>query len=184
MDKDKLQLLLVEDDIDLATAVIDYFELENIQCDHAANGVSGFNLIISNHYDAVILDLNLPKMDGLSVANNLRADGFDIPILMLTAKDTLDDKLQGFAQGADDYLVKPFAMEELIVRVQVLAKRRSGQVKKLSVLGLTLDMKQQQVCYNQKALKLSPTGFKILEALMLASPQPVSRDKLIISEGS
>jgi len=181
MDLNKLQLLLVEDDIDLATAVIDYFELEKIQCDHAANGLSGFNLIKSNNYDVVILDLNMPKMNGLEVCEKLRAQGIDVPILMLTAKDTLDDKLQGFSKGADDYLVKPFAMEELIARVQVLSRRRSGQVDKLNVCGLELDNKQQVITRDSVPLKLSPISYKILETLMLASPNPVSRDKLIQS---
>ncbi|WOT04201.1 response regulator transcription factor [Shewanella youngdeokensis] len=178
---DKLQLLLVEDDIDLATAVIDYFELENIQCDHAANGLSGLNLIRANHYDAVILDLNMPKMNGLEVCETLRTQGIDVPILMLTAKDTLDDKLTGFAKGADDYLVKPFAMEELIVRVQVLSRRRSGQVTTLSACGLELDTKQQVICRAGSPLKLSPTGYKILEVLMRASPNSVSRERLMQS---
>lgn len=181
MDLNKLQLLLVEDDIDLATAVIDYFELEKIQCDHAANGLSGFNLIKSNNYDVVILDLNMPKMNGLEVCEKLRAQGIDVPILMLTAKDTLDDKLQGFSKGADDYLVKPFAMEELIARVQVLSRRRSGQVEKLNVCGLELDNRQQVITRDSVPLKLSPISYKILETLMLASPNPVSRDKLIQS---
>ena len=181
MDLDKLQLLLVEDDIDLATAVIDYFELEKIKCDHAANGLSGFNLIKSNSYDVVILDLNMPKMNGLEVCETLRSQGIDVPILMLTAKDTLDDKLQGFSKGADDYLVKPFAMEELIARVQVLSRRRSGEAKKLSVCGLELDSHQQIITRHSTPLKLSPTNFKILETLMLASPNPVSREKLIQS---
>lgn len=181
MDLDKLQLLLVEDDIDLATAIIDYFELEKIQCDHAANGLSGFNLIKANHYDVVILDLNLPKMNGLEVCEKLRAQGIDVPILMLTAKDTLDDKLQGFAKGTDDYLVKPFAMEELIVRVKVLSQRRSGQVKKVTACGLALDTQQQVIFRDDVPLKLSPISFKILETLMLASPNPVSRDKLMQS---
>lgn len=181
MDSDKLQLLLVEDDIDLATAVIDYFELENIQCDHATNGLSGFNLITTNNYDVVILDLNMPKMNGLEVCEKLRSQGIDVPILMLTAKDTLDDKLQGFSKGADDYLVKPFAMEELIVRVQVLSRRRSGQVKILNVCGLELNAKQQTASRGGIPLKLSPISFKILETLMLASPNPVSREKLVQS---
>ncbi|TEW54581.1 response regulator transcription factor [Psychromonas sp. RZ22] len=181
MDTDKLQLLLVEDDIDLATAIIDYFELDKINCDHASNGLSGFNLIQSNHYDVVILDLNMPKMSGLEVCEKLRSQGIDVPILMLTAKDTLDDKLEGFSKGADDYLVKPFAMEELIVRVQVLSRRRSGQMQKLAICGLELDTKQQTIARNTMPLKLSPINFKILETLMLASPEPVSRDKLIQS---
>jgi len=179
MDLDKLQLLLVEDDIDLASAVIDYLELEDIHCEHASNGLSGLNLIKNNHYDAVILDLNLPKMNGLEVCEMLRAQGIDVPILMLTAKDTLDDKLIGFAKGADDYLVKPFAMQELIVRIQVLSRRRSGQITKLSVCGLTLDTQQQSITLQGAPLKLSPTAFKILETLMRASPNPVSRDKLM-----
>jgi len=179
MGLDKLQLLLVEDDLDLATAIIDYFELENIPCDHAANGLSGFNLIKCNHYDAVILDLNMPKMNGLEVSEKLRELGIDVPILMLTAKDTLDDKLLGFEKGADDYLVKPFAMEELIVRVQVLSRRRSGQITTLKAGNLVLDSKQKTITYADTPLKLSPIGFKILEILMRTYPNPVSREDLI-----
>jgi len=181
MDLDKLQLLLVEDDIDLAAAVIDYLELEDSHCEHASNGLSGLNLMKNNQYDAVVLDLNLPKMNGLEVCETLRAQGIDVPIIMLTAKDTLDDKLAGFAKGADDYLVKPFAMEELIVRIQVLSRRRSGQVTKLNVCGLTLDTQQQSITLQGAPLKLSPTAFKILETLMRASPNPVSREKLMQS---
>lgn len=181
MELDKLQLLLVEDDIDLATAIIDYLELEDISCDHISNGLSALNLIVSNHYDAVILDLNIPKMSGLEVSETLRSRGVDVPILMLTAKDTLDDKLIGFAKGADDYLVKPFAMQELIVRIQVLSRRRSGQISKLKVCGLELDSQQQTITLQDTPLKLSPTGFKILETLMRANPNPVSRDKLMHS---
>ncbi|OED84186.1 response regulator transcription factor [Vibrio splendidus] len=176
---DKLQLLLVEDDLDLATAVIDYLDLEDIQCDHAANGLAGLNLIETNRYDAVILDLNLPKMNGLQVCENLRVQGIDTPVLMLTARDTLDDKLTGFSKGADDYLIKPFAMEELIVRAQVLAKRRSGQVSRLSVSDLEIDLKQHQAYRASSPLKLSPTALKILEVLMRSSPNPVSRETIM-----
>ncbi|GGP88586.1 response regulator transcription factor [Shewanella ulleungensis] len=179
MTTDKLQLLLVEDDLDLATAVIEYFELEDILCDHSANGLAGLNLIQQNHYDAVILDLNLPKMNGLQVCESLRSQGIDVPVLMLTARDTLDDKLSGFANGTDDYLVKPFAMEELIVRVKVLARRRSGQVQRLSVADLTVDVQQKQAFRQTVELKLSPTALKILTVLMRASPSPVSREKLM-----
>lgn len=181
MSTESLTCLLVEDDIDLATAVVDYLELEDIQCDHAANGYAGYNLVQQNDYDVLILDLNLPKMSGLEVCEKLRQQGMDIPVLMLTARDTLDDKLTGFSKGADDYLIKPFAMEELIVRAQVLARRRSGQVAKLNVSDLMLDLNQKQAFRNNQPLKLSPTALKILEVLMRASPNPVSRESLMRS---
>lgn len=176
-----LNLLLVEDDIDLATAVIEYFELEDIQCDHVANGVAALHLIEQNLYDAIVLDLNLPKMNGLEVCEKMREQGIDTPVLMLTARDTLDDKLIGFSKGADDYLIKPFAMEELIVRIQVLAKRRSGQISRLSVADLELDVQQKRAFRCKQPLKLSPTAIKILEVLIRESPQVVSRDKLMQS---
>lgn len=178
---DNLQLLLVEDDIDLATAIIDYLELEDIQCDHAANGLSGYHLIESNRYDVVVLDLNLPKMNGLEVCEKIRSQGIDVPILMLTARDTLDDKLNGFSKGADDYLIKPFAMEELIVRAEVLSKRRSGQVRKLKVEDLELDLQEKNATRSGQVIKLSPIGIKLLECLLRESPTPVSRDKLMQS---
>jgi len=178
MKSDKLCFILVEDNLDLAGAVIDYLELEGIQCDHAANGASGLTLIKTNQYDVIILDLNLPKISGLDVCEQLRESGIDIPVLMLTARDTLDDKLIGFSKGADDYLVKPFAMEELIVRTKVLAKRRSGQVSQLSVADVVLDIKQKKVVRNNQLLNVSPIGLKILELLMRASPEPVSREKI------
>lgn len=174
-----LNLLLVEDDIDLATAVIDYFELEDIQCDHAGNGVLGLNLIEKNRYQAIILDLNLPKMSGLTVCENIRNQGIDTPVLMLTAMDTLEDKLTGFAKGADDYLVKPFAMEELIVRVKALSKRRSGQVTVLKVAGIELDLDKMKASLSGYTLKLSPIAFKILEVLLRNSPNAVSRDFIV-----
>ncbi|GEA49875.1 DNA-binding response regulator [Vibrio inusitatus NBRC 102082] len=181
MNTEKLQLLLVEDDLDLATAVIDYLELEDIQCDHAANGVAGFNLIAQNPYDAVILDLNLPKMNGLEVCEKLRFLGIDVPVLMLTACDTLDDKVAGFSKGADDYLVKPFAMEELIVRAQALSRRRSGQVTCLKIEGVELDLKAQKVIRDGTELKITPIAIKLLNILMRESPNTVSREKLMKS---
>ena len=174
-----LNLLLVEDDIDLATAVIDYFELEGIQCDHAANGVAGLNLIEANHYHTVILDLNLPKMNGLSVCESMRTKGIDTPVIMLTARDTLDDKIAGFEKGTDDYLIKPFAMEELIVRVKALSRRKSGQVTKITACGVELDLDKKEARAGSQKLKLSPTALKVLEVLLRERPNIVSRENLI-----
>lgn len=174
-----LNVLLVEDDLDLAATVIDYLDLESIECDHAANGVAGLHLTQQNSYQVLLLDLNLPRMDGLTLCESLRKEGNDTPVLMLTARDSLDDKINGFRAGTDDYLVKPFALQELVVRIHALAKRRSGQVSRLQVGSLELDANLKQAWRNNVELKLSPTTFKLLETLMRASPEPVKRETLI-----
>jgi DNA-binding response OmpR family regulator len=174
-----INALLVEDDLDIAGAVVDYLGLESIDCDHAADGVAALSLVRSQDYDMLILDINLPRLDGLSVCARLREEGFDVPILMLTAMDSLDDKLAGFDSGTDDYLVKPFSMDELLARVRALSGRRSTQVRKLQVSDLVLNLNQKSVIRAEESLRLSPTGLKLLESLMRASPDPVSRRALI-----
>lgn len=174
-----INVLLVEDDIDLASTVVDYFELEDLYCDHAANGVQGLSLIEANEYQVIILDLNLPKMDGLSVCQRVRENSDDTPILMLTARDSLNDKVAGFDAGTDDYLVKPFEIEELLVRVKALSKRRSGQASKLIVGDLVLQLKTKSATFSEKGMKLTPITFKLLEALMRDVEKPVSRQSLM-----
>ena len=175
-----LNVILIEDDIDLAAMLIDYLKLESIECDHASNGVASLSLIRNkNNYQVIILDINLPRMNGLSVCETIRSDGIDTPILMLTAKDNIEAKIAGFESGADDYLVKPFAMEELVLRLRALAKRRSGLVNVIEIGDLSVDLPQKKAWRNQQALKLSPITFKLLEILALNSPNPVSREKLM-----
>ncbi|MFT5757191.1 MAG: DNA-binding response OmpR family regulator [Alteromonadaceae bacterium] len=174
----KHNALLVEDDLDLAATIIDYLELEDIVCDHAANGIAGLQLINKHHYDVIILDVNMPRMDGLSVCQNIREQGMTTPVLMLTARDTLDDKLAGFAVGSDDYLVKPFAMLELVARLKALAQRRSGQTSKLTVQSLSVDLDKKVAIRGSRKLHLSPIGWKILEILLRKSPEAVSREKI------
>lgn len=173
-----LTVLLVEDDMDLALTIVEYLALENITCDHCTNGVAALELVQQNNYQVLLLDINLPKMNGLSVCQQLRNSGLDLPVLMLTARDSLQDKLAGFDAGTDDYLVKPFELEELLVRIHALAKRRSGQVKQLCCGDLVLDLNSKQGFYQQQLLKLTPTTFTLLEQLMRASPDPVSRQVL------
>lgn len=174
-----INVLLVEDDLDLAATVIDYFELESIQCDHAANGVHGLSLIEQNSYQVLILDLNLPRMDGLSLCQKVREQGNDTPVLMLTARDTLQDKLTGFEVGTDDYLVKPFEIEELMMRVLALSKRRSGQQTQLNVDQLNFDIKHQSATYDNTPIKLTPITAKLLEKLMREYNKPVKRELLV-----
>lgn len=176
-----LNVLLVEDDIDLAQSVIDYFDLASIDSDHASNGFSALALAGNNVYQAIILDLNLPRVDGIQVCQTLRNKGVDTPILMLSARDSMGDKEAGFLAGTDDYLVKPFNMQELVLRVRALSRRKSGQAKKLTVGGLTLHLDAKQAERHGQLLSLSPTGLKILELLMRSSPAPVSRNALIDS---
>jgi DNA-binding response OmpR family regulator len=173
-----LDILLVEDDRDLAATVIQYLELEGIRCDHADNGVMALQLSRGNAYDAMLLDLNLPRLDGISVCEQLRAEGNDVPILMLTARDQLTDKLDGFRAGTDDFLVKPFELQELTVRVVALTRRRSGQSKILQCADLRIDLTAHEATRAGVRLKVSPTGWKLLEHLLRASPAAVSRQKL------
>lgn len=174
-----INVLLVEDDIDLATTIVDYLDIEDIECDHASNGVLGLNLLQINDYQMIILDVNMPKMDGLTMCKTLREQGKDIPVLMLTARDSLDNKLEGFAAGSDDYLVKPFAMKELVARVQVLAKRKSGEAKRLTLANLNLDLAKRSADVEGQILKLSPIAFKLLETLVRHAPQPVTRSVIM-----
>jgi len=173
-----LNILLIEDDLDLADTVVQYLELEGIRCDHAANGMAGLQLAKEGQYQVLLLDLNLPRLDGLSLCRRLRTAGDDTPVLMLTARDQLDDKLAGFNAGTDDYLVKPFALQELVARVEVLARRRSGEVRKLSCGDLVMNLSDKIVTRNSIPLKLSPIGWRLLERLLRASPEVVSRQAL------
>jgi len=173
-----IQLLLVEDDRDLAASVADYLALEKITVDHAYNGSAGLKLASENHYDLLLLDLMLPRMDGLTLCEKLRQMGNDTPVLMLTARDTLDDKVAGFTAGTDDYLIKPFAMEELIVRIRALARRRSGQIKKLQIADLIIEPETRTASRAGQPLKLTPSGWLLLETLMRASPAVVPRHQL------
>ena len=170
--------LLIEDDMDLAATVSDYLACEGIDCEHAFNGVVGLEQGVTCDCDIILLDITLPGMDGLDICRRLRAAGVDRPILMLTARDTLPDKLAGFGAGADDYLIKPFAMEELAARVRALKGRRSSQSKLLRVGDLTLDLNKHVATRGKRKLSLSPKAWTILEKLALAAPEIVGRAEL------
>ncbi|KIX15152.1 XRE family transcriptional regulator [Dethiosulfatarculus sandiegensis] len=173
-----MSVLLVEDDLDLAATVVQYLELEGMSVACAFNGDAGLNLASEQNYQVLLLDVMLPRMDGLTLCSRLRKQGVDLPVLMLTARDTLDDKLAGFRAGTDDYLVKPFAMAELVARIKVLAQRRSGQARKLKVGELVMDLDQRQAHRGKRLLKLTPTCWDLLETMMRRSPEVVSRRDL------
>ncbi len=174
-----LFILLVEDNFDLAETIVQYLELDGITCDHAASGEAGLVMARDNDYDVLLLDIMLPRMNGLDVCEVLRKEGKDTPVLMLTARDTLDDKLAGFKSGTDDYLVKPFDMPELIVRIHALARRKSGQSKILNALDITLHLDSKEAFRLNRKLNLTPTGWVLLETLIRVSPAVVSKQKLM-----
>lgn len=173
-----LNVLLVEDEQDLAATLVQYLALENIRCDHASNGVAGLNLAQQHNYDVLLLDLNLPRLDGISLCQQLRQAGDDTPVLMLTARDQLSDKLEGFHAGTDDFLVKPFELQELVFRIKALARRRSAQAKVLRCADLTMDLTNHSLIRAGTPLKVSPFGWRLLELLLRASPAVVTKQQL------
>jgi DNA-binding response OmpR family regulator len=174
------RILIVEDNIDIAENISDYLEIQGHVTDFAMDGISGLHLALTQDYDAIILDIMLPGMDGLTFCRKLREEGEKVtPVLMLTARDTLSDKLEGFDAGADDYLVKPFELEELSARIQALV-RRSDQAKKksLRIGDLELDLGRMQVQRAGRSIELNRACLKILTMLMQASPNVVSRKEI------
>ncbi|MEM7564096.1 MAG: response regulator transcription factor [Pseudomonadota bacterium] len=174
-----MRLLIVEDQPDLAATIGDFLELNQHQVDFAATGEAALRLVEENEYDAVLLDINLPRKDGLTVCSELRTDGNAVPVLMVTARDTVDDIVAGLDRGADDYLVKPFALEEMLARLQaVTARGRRKDTGSLQIADLEIDLINQTAQRNGCGLKLNPLQFKLLKTLALASPGVVSRETL------
>lgn len=174
-------ILIIEDDATIAANLYDYLESKGHAADAAADGVTGLHLAVAYPFDAIILDVGLPGIDGFALVRKLREEAkLDTPVLMLTARDTLEDKLEGFSQGADDYLVKPFSLKEVEVRLNALHRRRSGQVasRVLQAGALTLDPKTMSVRYGSKEVRLPPKALRILELLMREPGRVVSRDEI------
>ncbi|MEM7164583.1 MAG: response regulator transcription factor [Planctomycetota bacterium] len=176
-----MRLLLIEDDFDLATTVGEYLSAKGHDVHYAYDGHQGLELGQRQAWDAIVLDLGLPGMDGLDVCRRLRTGTrSETPILMLTARDALEDRLAGFRVGTDDYLIKPFALSELEVRVLAIDRRarRSGETQ-LEVLDLVFDTKTMQVHRAGVSIAMNRTGMLILEVLMRASPAVVPREQLV-----
>lgn len=176
-----MKLLLIEDHQDIAGVIFDFFEIKGYTLDYANNGQHGYDLASSNHYDLIILDVMLPRMDGFTVCQKLREQGLDTPILMLTARDTREDTLEGFALGADDYLVKPFDLEILEARIKSLTRRRTGHTatKTLRFGDLELDLNSHIASRNDCRFSLNPTLFTILKLMMIRAPNVVTKEEVI-----
>lgn len=175
-----MRILVIEDNQDIAANLGDFLEDCGYTVDFAADGITGLHLAVVNDFDAIVLDLNLPGMDGIEVCRKLRQEARkNTPILMLTARDALEQKLAGFESGADDYLVKPFALQEVKARLQVIARRGKGVGPRvLEVDDLAFNLDTLEVVREGKSITLNPTALKILQALMEASPSVVTRQDL------
>jgi len=178
---ENLSILLVEDHRQLAQTVVEFLEQEGATVDYAGNTSLARELVQEHHYDLMLLDVMLPGEDGYSFCQYLRKDlALDLPVIFMTARDQLEDKLEGFDRGGDDYIVKPFALPELAARVSALIRRQRKEVtaNTLQVADLELDPARQEVRRDGQLLKLSPTAFRILRILMRESPRVVSREQL------
>ncbi len=175
-----MHLLLIEDNPDLVENLSDFFEVRGHTVDIAYHGLTGLRFAQEKRYDVIVLDLMLPGMDGIEVCARLRKEGRDTPILLLTARDTLNDKLEGFGSGADDYLVKPFDLPELEVRLDALVRRSRGAAARqvLRVEDLTYDADRLRVERGGRRIELAPIPLRILALLMRRSPGVVRRDEL------
>lgn len=173
-----MRVLVVEDNPDLVANLFGYFEARGYTLDAAPDGATGLHLALTQDYDAMVLDWGLPRLDGHEVLRRLREAGRQLPVLMLTARDELPDKVAGFRAGADDYLTKPFALQELEVRLEALVARARGRSRVLQVADLRLDLATHQATRGGQALHLFPAGRRLLEVLMQASPATVSRQRL------
>ena len=175
-----MRILIVEDNPDILANVLDYLQLKGYTVDCAQDGLGGLHLAVTQAYDLIVLDVMLPGIDGYQICKRLREDArLDVPVIMLTARDTLDDRIHGLNTGADDYLVKPFALSELHARIQaVLRRARGSQVHELRVGDLAFDVETLQVQRAGRTLRPHPFGLKLLEILMKKSPAVVRREEL------
>lgn len=175
-----MRILVVEDEHKIANSIKKGLEQEKYAVDLAFDGIKGYDLASTEDYDTIILDLMLPGMDGLEICKNLRKDNIHTPILILTAKGQIQEKVEGLDSGADDYLTKPFSFEELLARIRAIGRRPQNTLSPiLQVEDLTLDTKSYQVKRGKKLINLSNKEFSLLEYLMRHKNQILTKEKII-----
>jgi len=176
-----LRLLLIEDDLVIANHIIKGLRENGFVVDHAADGEDGLDLGLNESYDLAIIDLMLPKISGLDIIDRLRADKINIPIIILSARRSVDDRISGLRHGSDDYLTKPFSFSELLARVNALIRRANNVVEpsNLTVDDLDLDLLARTVKRNNKKIDLQPKEFALLEYLMRNKGHVVSKTMIM-----
>ncbi|MFH1037292.1 MAG: response regulator transcription factor [PVC group bacterium] len=176
-----MRILLVEDDVKIARFIVKGLEQAGYAVDHADNGVDGLHLALFEPYDAGVVDIILPGLDGLTLVQRLREAGRAVPIVILSAKRSVEDRIKGLQLGSDDYLVKPFAFSELLARIRALIRRTSSvpETTSLRVGDLFLDLLTREVTRGDRKIDLQPSEFALLEYLMRNAGRVVSRTMII-----
>jgi len=175
-----MRVLLAEDDVRMAAAIRRGLRFEGLVVDLAADGEETLRLVAATDYDAIVLDVTMPVLDGFETCRRLRADGVWVPVLMLTARDAVEDRVRGLDGGADDYLVKPFSLAELLARLRALVRR--GPIERPSVLevgDLRLDPASREVWRGQHKIELSAREFALLETFMRRPGQVFTQPQLL-----
>jgi two-component system OmpR family response regulator len=176
-----MRLLLVEDDPKIASFILKGLKAEGYAVDHAPDGQEGLHLAVTEPYDAAIIDVMLPTLDGLSVIERMRKDKVNTPVIILSAKGSVDDRVKGLQVGGDDYLPKPFAFSELLARVQALIRRGSGlsEPTRLTVGDLTMNLLNREVTRGGRKIELQRLEFSLLEYLMRSAGRVVSKTMIM-----
>ena len=176
-----VRILLVEDDLKIAAFVAKGLREAGFAVDHAEDGVDGLHLALNEPYDAAVVDIMLPKLDGLSLIERVRRQGVNTPVIILSAKRSVDDRIRGLQTGGDDYLTKPFSFAELLARLQAILRRtsRTTEPTRLQVQNLSMDLLTREVLREGEKIELQPREFSLLEYLMRSAGRVVSKTMIL-----
>ena len=176
-----MRILLVEDDPKIAAFIVKGLKAEGFAVDHAPDGEDGLHLALTEPYDAAVVDIMLPKLDGLTLIERIRQEKVKTPVIILSAKGTVDDRVKGLQTGGDDYLTKPFAFSELLARIQALIRRSTDQIEptRLVVDDISMDLITREVLRSERKIDLQPLEFSLLEYLMRNAGRVVSKTMIM-----
>jgi two-component system OmpR family response regulator len=176
-----MRILLVEDDLKIASFIVKGLRAAGYAVDHATDGEEGLHLTLTEPYDTAIIDIMLPKLDGLALIERMRREKVNTPVIILSAKDSIDDRVKGLQTGGDDYLTKPFAFSELLARVQALIRRGSGisEPTQLNVGDLSINLLTREVTREGRKIELQPLEFSLLEYLVRNKGRIVSKTMIM-----
>jgi two-component system OmpR family response regulator len=176
------KVLVIDDEPGVRELISEALSISEITAVQAADGLEALSFLRRERFDLLILDINMPKLDGLALLEKLRTEGMSVPVLMLSARADKADINQGLRTGADDYLTKPFSIEELVLRVKAIMRRSKGEVAEVKVLTcgpISMDFSKYSVKFNDQPVDLSPTEFKLLEQLILHRGNVVTKETLL-----